>query len=129
MSKEKTRNYSAKVVESSRELTAKERISLKDTSDAVKIDVATADTAILIYPELWAEIEVHNEKSDDKDYRQYVVVDRDGTKYVTGSQSFWTSFTDIADEMMGLDEKWGVKVYKLPSKNFVGRDFITCSIV
>lgn len=128
MSKE-TRNYSANVVESSRELTAKERISLKDTSDAVKLDVATADTALLIYPELWAQIEVHNEKSENKDYSQYVVIDKDGTKYVTGSLSFWTAFTDIADEMSGEGEKWGVRVYKLPSKNFTGRDFITCSIV
>lgn len=128
MSKE-TRNYTAKVLESSRELSAKERVSLKDTSDAVKLDTATTDTALLIYPELWAQIEVHNEKSDDKDYIQYVVVDKDGTKYVTGSQSFWSAFTDIAYDMSGEEEKWGVRVYKLPSKNFAGRDFITCSIV
>ena len=125
----KERNYTAKVVSSSRELTAKERIMLKDTSDAIKLDVATSEQAIIIYPILWATIEIHNEKSEDKDYTQFVIVDKDGTKYVTGSISFYNAFSDIAEDMEDETEEWGIKAYKLPSKNFAGRDFITCSII
>ena len=53
---------------------------------------------------------------------------KDGTKYVTGSSSFWSSFEEIYTEMEGEDEEWGVRVYRSPSKNYTGKDFITCSI-
>ena len=41
-----------------------------------------------------------NEKSDtNKDYNNYMIVDKDGTKYITGSPSFWDSFNEIYEEM------------------------------
>lgn len=121
--------YAVTIKETSKQLSAKQRITIKDTSNAMKLDEATANAEnVLIYPEMWAVLAIHNEKSDDVDYENYVLVDKDGTKYVTGSKSFWTSFMDIYREMENEDEEWGIKVYRMESKNYKGKQFITCSI-
>ena len=122
--------YSVKIKETSKELTAKERVSFKDTTAAVKLDEATKEAPVEIMPVCYGVLEIHNDNATDQDYENYVVVDKyTGTKYVTGSKSFWASFIQIAEEMAGADEDWGVKVYRSPSKNYVGRDFITCTII
>lgn len=120
--------YSVEIAETSKQLSAKERIRIKDTMDAIKLDEATKDGAIVINPAMYAVLNIHNEKSDNVDYKNYIVVDKDGTKYVTGSESFWSSFMNIYEEMDGEQEEWGIKVYRAPSKNYKGKDFITCSI-
>ena len=109
-------------------LSARERIMLKDTSDCVSLDSATTDGIVTLKPEFYAVLDVHNEYAKgDKDYTQYIVVDADGTKYITGSESFYSSFIDIAEEME--NEPYEIKVYRKPSKNYSGKDFITCSII
>lgn len=121
--------YAVTIKETSTQLSAKQRIAIKDTTNAMKLDEATANAEnVLIYPEMWAVLAIHNEKSDDIDYENYVLVGKDGTKYVTGSKSFWTSFMDIYREMENEDEEWGIKVYRVDSKNYKGKQFITCSI-
>lgn len=121
--------YAVTIKETSKQLSAKQRIAIKDTTNAMKLDEATANAEnVLIYPEMWAVLAIHNEKSDDVDYENYVLVDKDGTKYVTGSKSFWASFMDIYREMENEDEEWGIKVYRMESKNYKGKQFITCSI-
>lgn len=122
------KGYSVEIVETSKNLSAKERVRIKDTTDAIKLDEATQESAIIINPDMYAVLNIHNEKSDNVDYKNYIVVDKDGTKYVTGSESFWSSFMNIYDEMDGEQEEWGIKVYRAPSKNYKGKDFITCSI-
>ena len=124
------REYEARIGECNKELTAKQRISLKDTGDAVRLDEATQKDTIIIYPDIIARIDVHNEKSDNKDYANYVIVDKNGVKYVTSSESFWRQLSDIQDEMADAgEEEWGIKVYRKESKNYKGKEFITCSIV
>lgn len=109
-------------------LSARERIMFKDTSECVSLDSATIEGAITIKPEFYVVLDVHNEYArGDKDYTQYVVVDADGTRYITGSESFYSSFINIAEEMG--DEAYEIKVYRKPSKNYSGKDFITCSII
>lgn len=120
--------YSVSIKETSKNLTAKERIAIKDTTSAIKLDEATQVESVLINPEMFAVLAIHNDKSDNPDYENYIVVDKDGRKFVTGSQSFWTSFMDIWTEMENEDEDWSVLVYRHPSKNYKGKDFITCAI-
>lgn len=126
--------YKATVKECSKELTAKERIMLKDTSNAESLDILTQeanfnDKKVLINVDYYATLEIHNEKSDNKDYINFIVVDKDGKKYVTGSQSFISSFTDIVEEMTEAGETdITIEVYRKESKNYKGKDFITCSI-
>lgn len=122
--------YKAEIKASSKEFTAKERIMMKDFSDAEQFDDIIDATPLIITPESWAEIAVHNENSkNDKDYTKYVIIDKDDRKYITGSNSFWDSFMDIWGDMSGEDEEWAIKVYKKKSNNYAGKCFLTCSIV
>lgn len=124
--------YSVKIRETSKELSAKERIAIKDTSNAISIDEITAtEGSIVIQYDFHVILDVHNEKSDNKDYTKIVVVDKGGTKYVTGSESFRTALTDIVDEMVdaGEGDNITIQVYRKDSKNYKGKQFITASIV
>ena len=93
--------YTVKVLESSKELTARERIAVKDFGNAFALDEATKGERLVITPAWYAVLGVHNEKSDNKDYKKYIVVDTNGTKYVTGSDNFFSAFKEIVDEMAG----------------------------
>lgn len=122
--------YSAKVKYASIELTAKQRIAIKDTSSAIKLDEATKDNNVIIAPEFYAIIEVHNEKSDTKDYEKIVIQDKDsGERYTTGSKPFISTFVDIWDDMSGEDEEWKIEVYPKESTNYKGKTFLTCRII
>lgn len=125
-------NYSVKVVESSKELTKKEAVMFKDLSDAVNLSefIDEHDGAVMVDVESWVELAIHNEKAKDgqnKDYTNFVVVDKNGTRYYTGSESFWSSFKDIWCDMSDSTEEWSLKVYKKQSKG--KKDFITCSVM
>lgn len=123
-------NYKVSITEVSRDCTARERIMLKDTTNAIKLDeAATGDAPLVITPDAYAVLAIHNEKSDNVDYENYVVIDKRGNKYVTGSPSFWASFMEIWEEMQGETEEWSIEVYKRDSKNYKGKQFITCSII
>lgn len=122
--------YSVKVVECTKDLTAKERVKIKDTTNAIRLDEATKSGSIVIAYDYHAVLAIHNEKLDDPDYQQYIVVDKAGNKYVTGSESFFTAMTEIVDEMSAAGETdYELEVYRMDSKNYKGKQFITCSIV
>lgn len=125
-------NYSVKVVETSKELTKKETVMFKDLSDAVNLSefIDEHGGAVMVDVESWVILDIHNEKAkdgQDKDYTNYVVVDKNGTRYYTGSESFWSSFNDIWCDMSDSTEEWSLKVYKKQSKG--KKDFITCSVM
>lgn len=120
--------YEVSIKETSKELSARERIMLKDTGNAVKLDeVASGETPFVITPVMYAVLSVHNEKAENEDYEQYIIVGDDGYKYVTGSSSFWSAFMFIKEEMG--EEPFSIEVYKKDSKNYKGKKFLTCSIV
>lgn len=121
--------YFVNIKFASKELTAKQRVMLKDTTNAVSLDEATQSASLVIDPDYYVTLDVHNDKAEDKDYLKHVIVDKDGTKYVTGSESFISSFRAIMDEMAGTDEEFQIQVYRVPSKNYKGKEFLTCSIV
>lgn len=118
--------YSATITNSSRELSKIERIALKDTRDAVKLDTIAAEKPVIDVV-AWVVLDIHNDKSSQStDYKNYMIIDSSGTKYVTGSDSFWNAFYDIAFEMG--DEPFSIKVYSMPSKNYKGKNFLSCSL-
>lgn len=124
--------YSVKIRETSKELTPKERVSIKDTSNAVSIDeVTAAEGKMIINYSYHVILDIHNEKSDNKDYVKTIVVDKDGNKFVTGSESFRTALVEIVEEMIdaGCEDDITIEVYRKDSKNYKGKQFITCSIV
>ena len=129
------KGYTSTVREVSKEISVKEKIMLKDTSNAISIDTLTQEASfnnekVLIDVDYYAILDIHNENSDNKDYINFIIVDKSGNKYVTGSESFITTFTDIYNEMKGAgEENITIEIYRKESKNYKGKDFITCSIV
>ena len=124
------KDYEVKITESSRNFDARERIMMKDKTNAVSLDKAVQPgEQLTITPEDWAVLDVHNEASIDKDYKNYLITDVDGVKYCTGSESFWRAFRDIWDEMQEAQEEFQICIYKLESKKYAGKSFLTCSIV
>lgn len=121
--------YSVKIVNASKELSARDRVAVKDTTNAIALDDATKDSPLVIAIDYYVELAVHNEKSEDKDYKKYVVVDKTGNKFVTGSESFFTAMLEIMEEMAESGEDFEIQVYRMPSKNYKGKEFLTCSIV
>lgn len=124
--------YEATIKVTSKELTAREKLKLKDLSNSTNLDALTqAEGKVIIDVAYYVILSIHNEKSKERpDYDNIVVVDKDGNKYNTGSTSFITALTDILDELADADETdCTIEVYRKESKNYKGKDFITCSIV
>ena len=133
--KENTSNYSATILESSRELTAREKVMFKDTQNAISMNEFAEQAkeqggkAIIENVKDFVRIQIHNEKSEDKEYDNYIVVAENGDKYVTGSQAFWNAFMDIYNEMKDETEPWGIQLNLIPSKNYKGKNVLTCSLI
>ena len=126
---ETAKSYSAEIIRSNKELSAKERLIMKDTTACTQLDEAVqlGGDKLMITPDTVALISVHNEKSKDKkDYEKLVIVDKNGERYVTGSDSFTRTFFDIADEMG--EEEYSILVFKKESKNYAGKGFLTCTV-
>lgn len=124
------KGYEVKIIDSSKELTARERISLKNFDEMISLDgvVNTDNPRLKIDVSGYVEVSVHNEKSDNVDYEKFIIIDKDGRRYITGSQAFFSSFKEIWDEMVGENEDWGITVYKRESNNYKGKTFLTCTI-
>ena len=130
----KVSNYTATIIESSREFSAKERVMFKDLGNAESmIDYARAaieqGAKATIDVADFAVISIHNEATDDVDYTNYLLIDKNGNKYYTGSESCWNSFKNIYNEMKDSDEEWGIELNLLPSKNYKGKEILTCSLI
>lgn len=124
--------YEVTVKEASKELSAKEKIRLKDLSNSINLDALTQQEGkVILDIDYYAIVGIHNEKSKERtDYDNIILVDVGGNKYNTGSQSFITAFTDIIDELADAGEtECQIEVYRKESKNYKGKEFITCSIV
>lgn len=124
--------YYVKIRESSKELSAKERVAIKDTSNAISIDEVTTENGKMIIEYSYHVIlDIHNEKSDNNDYVKTIIVDKEGNKFVTGSESFRTALVEIVEEMTdaGEGDNITIECYRKESKNYKGKSFITCSII
>lgn len=122
--------YKSFVKRSSKELSPKEKVAIKDTSNCVKLDEACNTGSVRIAVDYYAEIEIHNPKSTERPtYSVYVIVDKSGSKFVTGSPSFISAFEDIFTELADCGEEWEIECYKLDSKNYKGKQFLTCSVI
>ena len=128
-------NYLASIKESSRELSAKERVMFKDLGNATKLNdfaeeaMKSGVKAIITNIKDYVIIDIHNEASQDVDYSNYLIVDGNGDKYYTGSAPFWNSFKSIWDEMHDSGEEWGIQLNLTPSKNYAGKQVLTCSLI
>lgn len=121
--------YSVKIRTASKDLTHKERVQLKDTTNATGIDQLTQDGPVVLDIAFYAILDIHNEKSENKDYSVCVMVDKGGNKFCTSSPSFISTMEDIMADMDGCDEEWSLEAQRRPSNNYKGKEFLTCSVV
>lgn len=130
--------YKAVVKESVKGLTAREKIAIKALNDVTELnDLVTPEQAIMINIDNVVVVQVHNEKSDNQDYNKYVYIDKDGTKYVSGSEPLYTTVKDIlsdiedaiADGEMDETEDITIKVMKKESANYKGQMFLTAELI
>lgn len=115
-----------------KELTKKEKAMLKDLTDCTVLgtEAEASGCDIIIHPAYYAIISIHNDSLSEPDYEVYVIVDRDGTKYQTGSDSFISSFRDIMADMQDEDpETWAIKATLKPSKNRTGKSFLKAVLI
>ena len=126
------KGYTVTIRESSKDLTVKEKIALKDTSNAESIDTITGEQGKFAIDYAYhVVLDVHNEKSNNPDYVKVVVVDKAGNKYITGSESFLNSLSEIVEEMVAAGEGENIQIecFRKESKNYKGKSFITCSLI
>lgn len=123
-------NYYCKILESNGEFDAYERVMCKDLGDAIPLDEATAQEPVVIEYAKHLILGIHNEKAEDKDYEKCVVIDPDGRKFVCGSDTFRRELENIVDELSdaGITSGFSIRVYRKPSSNYKGKEFITCSL-
>jgi len=122
--------YKATVKEASWQMSAREKLRYTDFTDVIQLDEATQAGDLIIDVDKWVVVMVHNEKSDTVDYQKYVIIDKEGQVYVTGSESFWRAFEAIYEVMSDENETvYSIKAYRRESKNYKGKDFLTCRII
>lgn len=122
--------YEVTIKETSKELTKRERIAIKDTTAMLSLDAESQNCEgnLMIDVDYYAILAIHNSKSqNNQDYDNLVVRDINGTYYYTGSASFIKSFKAIAEEMG--DEPFSIRVYRKDSKNYSGKQFLSCTIM
>lgn len=132
MNNENERGYRAVIVEGAQGMSRKEQLMFLDLTDCESLDELTKDGPVMIEDitdESYALIAVHNEKAENKDYNVLVLIDKNGTRYRSGSEPFYNAFRDIQKHMSGSGETWGIKAFRKPSKNYAGRDFLTCTVI
>lgn len=124
-------NYSVTIAEASTEFRGKALLKVTDMMASAPLnDVVSAEQALILKVSDYAVVDIHNEAAKgDKDYKQYILIDADSNTYRTGSTAFYRTFKEIWDAMADSDEDWELKVYKVPSKNYKGKDVILCTVV
>lgn len=127
--------YKVTIESAIKDMNARERIAVKSLDRATSLDSVTEIGNVLtVTVENFVVLHVHNEKAKEgnsKDYTVYVIITNDGERYRTGSESFFTAFMDIYEELNAEapDEPITIDIYKQESKNFKGKGFISCSLV
>ena len=128
-----------KIAMASREFTKVQKIALQNTSECVSLDAELEELAkegkqLVISPKDYVVLDITTDKpnlSGNENYKNMVVIDRNGTRYATGSNSFMEAFINIY-EIMHEDEEdpqYDIVVKRKDSKNYKGKYFLTCDIV
>lgn len=124
-------DYIVKIADSSRELTAREKLKFSDTQACISLDALIDENGgkVVLKPVDYVGLQIHNDHAENVDYTKFIVIASDGNMYSTGSQSFKDSFIQIMEVMEDSGETdFEIECYKVKSKNYNG-SFIKCSIV
>ena len=124
--------FSAKLIEASRELTARDKIRFKNFGTALSLDTLVHDEseAFVIEPIGYVAYDVHNDNSENKDYKMFIIEDKSGALYRTGSGAFFDRFKEIFDTMAAdaPGEEYTISVVKRPSAKYKGKFVLLCQL-
>ena len=127
------KTYKVTVTESTKELTAREKIAIKNFgSYAIPLDQyldENGEKATIPVVD-YITLRVNNSKSENPEYDVHLIVS-DNATYYTSSNSLHDSIEDIIEELKAANdtEPWSISVSKKESKNYKGKKFITCALV
>lgn len=132
------KGYEVKVVNTLRELAAKEKVKFKMAQDLQSLNdlVKTAPVEMKIHNVV--TLDIHNPQTKErdkdgnqvkveKDYTRYIIEDKEGNLYQTSSESLYEALMMIIEEL-GLEEDYEVRILAMPSTNFAG-NFLTAELV
>ena len=123
--------YKSEIVDTSLENMSKvELVAYKDVSDCILLEkyLEQNDDEITMVVKDYVELAVQNDRADNTNYNVFIIIDEGGTKYRTGSDSFKRAFLDIYNDLKD-ETGWAIKIYSKPSRNYNGKNFLTCSVV
>ena len=127
------RNFETTVEFISKEdLSPKEKVMLKDVSGCEKFDTLCQADSVIVNVAWYAILNIRNDAAQDRqEYQSIIVVDKDGTRYITGSDSFISQFEDIYEDLesVGALDQMTVEVFTRESNKRPGKYFITCRLV
>lgn len=128
-------NYTVELEYSTREITKRELVKFKEFADCISIDElsqvneSNGVKTLINVCDIFG-FKVHNEASENKDYRSYIIVDKDGVKYITSSETFFIKITNIYEDIKDeSDEDIIISVIRKESTNYKGKEFLTCVLV
>lgn len=128
------RIYKVTVGLSKKELTAREKIAMKNFgSFALSLDRFLDEQEngeITIPVDNITCLGVDNLKAENPHYQVYVITSGD-KHYYTSSKSLKNALDDIIDELADAQDTdpWSVRIFKKDSNNYKGKKFITCTLV
>lgn len=124
--------YEVRLIESSKPLSARDKIRFNNFSAALTLDGLVEDEKSVahIAPVAYAYFEVHNERAENTDYPMFVIETSDGSLYKTGSTAFFNRFKEIFDTMAAdaPDEQYTVSILKRPSMRYKGKYILLCQL-
>lgn len=116
-----------------REFTKKEIAVIKTSlQSCIDINAATENgNSLTLSVAAYAVLEIENDRSKGETvYQKIMIVDNDGRMYITGSPSFIENFCSVMEVMDGEDpDSWGLEIFQMESRNYKGKNFITCKVV
>lgn len=115
-----------------KELSFRERARLVKLANEKKIDKELAiaeDKKLVIKPDYYAILDVHNPAADNEDYSVLCFVCGDDL-YTTSSETLKDSYLELLQLAKDSNESldFAIEIYGVPSKNYSGREFFTCTI-
>lgn len=122
--------FSVTITRASKDLTRAEQIKLTTLNDSVGLDTMLRDATnpVVVDVDYYAILHIDNPngKNGPVSYNKIVIVDEDGTKYITGSSVFIREFTTLSDLVEG--EPFSIRVLRKPTKSDPTRHYLTCMI-
>lgn len=118
--------YKVSITETSAELTAREKLMMEDTTNAVRLNDIEGE--LTITPKAYAILRGEDDEGENDPYDKIIITDEEGQKYTTGSKAFRDNFLKIWNTMAEENEPYQIKIYKVKSNKREG-SFITCSII